>query len=151
MAWPLVSALVLAPPLVFVAGAIGMSAVWKTREREILVVAATLSIALTMGACTTLFAIGGKDARIVVRNESSTPVYLSATYELERAIAPGSSDEIFSCGCGGPEFLDGLIEDVRITYGPSRSVSLHVTRVAGATLKVTVTQLGVAVERSETP
>lgn len=150
MSWPLFWVLVLAPPSVFVVVVIAASAICRSRQRDILAGAAILSIALGMGACTTLFTVGGKDARIIVRNESSAPVYLSAMYEPEHVISPGSSDEIFSCGCGGFEFLDGLIQDARIAYGPSRSKNLQLRRVAGQSLIITITQ-GDSAYRIETP
>jgi hypothetical protein len=117
-------------------------------ERAILFSASSLAGALIVVGIIVLVAIGGNDAHLMIRNNSPWPVGVSSINNERTLIPSQHSKELFVPA--GPGWIDGLIDDVVILAGPSRStrIELHgITGLEHGTLTIE-TKTSQATERS---
>lgn len=111
-------------------------------EKRILFGACMLTSAMLASGFCALIAIGGRDAHLTIENDSPQPIGLSAI-NVDRQIIPANeSKKLFVPA--GPGWIDGLIDDVVISMGPTFSTQVEFHGITGL-------EHGVIVITSESP
>jgi hypothetical protein len=115
---------VFAPPVGAVTAILLIARVWQRYERRILAFGVLLSIVTLFAGCFAMGSIGGDDARLIIHNESSWPIEVTAEQPGgTRIVAPGQSTELVVYG--GPGWANGLVIEPEIRGGPiARSSSV---------------------------
>jgi hypothetical protein len=135
IAWSLV---VLVPPVAGVSVILVGAHLWRRRERLLLAIGIALSFVTFMSGVFAFGSIGNDDARLVVRNDSSWPIEVSAEQPAStRVVRSGGSTELVVYG--GPGWANGLVIQPTIRAGPDYSVVLELAGLTGEELTIIVT------------
>jgi hypothetical protein len=98
-------------------------------QRPLLLVASCVSTLVLFGSCFTLVAIGGRDADLTVRNDTDWPVGIYGL-NVEKVLIPPHQSKAFFVPAG-PGWIDGLIDDVVVVAGPTRSTRMELHGITG--------------------
>lgn len=106
------------------------------KERRLLTLAMAAGAIGMFSACAGLSSLGGQDAVLVVENRTRWPVEISEPYSSSRTIPPNGEGQIN--GWGGPGWINGVLDDAQMRWGPSLEHRIVVGWIAGEELRIVI-------------